>query len=309
MSVSGVSSYDQLYDLYGIYGIQGIQGIGSSQETSTSDSSSIQTGGDQANFSGIGRMMGQLCQLQASNPSLFKETAQKISDDLATQAKDSSDSGQSTMLSDLSGKFAEAAQTGTMDSLQPSLQQSGDVYGSKGYGRASRRHGGEGMGDAGSIISQDLSAVSSNASTSSSSTGTSSADPMQLMDQLQQLATSDPAKFKEVTQKISDDLAAKAKSSTDSGESSMLSDLSDKFAEAAQSGTMDSLQPPQGPPPMAFGSADGSSSQDSGDSSATSQQYDFLAQLEKIMSQDLSGSLSDMLLSSVSGTGAAASVS
>jgi len=64
----------------------------------------------------------------------------------------------------------------------------------------------------------------------------------QLMSQLQQLQTTDPAKFKAVTQKISDDLAAQAQS----GGNPMLTKLSQKFAQASQSGSMDSLQPRHG---------------------------------------------------------------
>lgn len=64
----------------------------------------------------------------------------------------------------------------------------------------------------------------------------------QLMSQLQQLQTTDPAKFKAITQQISNDLEAKAQN----GGNPMLAKLAQNFAQAAQSGSMDSLQPHKG---------------------------------------------------------------
>lgn len=76
----------------------------------------------------------------------------------------------------------------------------------------------------------------------------------QQMSKLSQLATSDPEKFKEAAQKISDQLTEKAKSSTDSHEASMLTDMASKFADAAKTGNMDSLKP-QSPPSGASGNS------------------------------------------------------
>lgn len=64
----------------------------------------------------------------------------------------------------------------------------------------------------------------------------------QNMSQLQQLASSDPDKFKAATQKISDDLAAASKNETDSKKSKFLENLSEKFAAASKSGSMSDLQ-------------------------------------------------------------------
>lgn len=82
------------------------------------------------------------------------------------------------------------------------------------------------------------------------------------MNELSQLASSDPEKFKEVAQKISDSLAEEAKNSTDSGESKMLTEMSSKFADAAKTGSMDSLkmEKPKGGPMGMNGSSNSASS-------------------------------------------------
>jgi hypothetical protein len=81
------------------------------------------------------------------------------------------------------------------------------------------------------------------ASTPAASTRVSK--PGELMSKLSQLLQQDPAKFKAVTQQISDELKTAAQS--DNGpQASFLSKLSDRFAEAASSGSLSSLQPAQG---------------------------------------------------------------
>jgi len=241
MTISGISSYDQLY---GLYGIQGIDGTQDTTTSSTSQSSAIQSTRDQASFSPMGQMMAQLSQLQSTDATKFKETAQKISDDLASQAGSSGTIQQSTMLSDLSAKFAEAAKSGTMESLKPP-QRNGQSSGAQPAGSQPPPPppGGQDdpMSSVTSVIAQDLAGMSSNAGLSAS--GLAAAGPKELMEQLQQLASTAPAKFKELTQKISDDLATKAQSAGDSQQSSMLSEMSQKFADAAKSGSMDSLKP------------------------------------------------------------------
>ncbi len=108
----------------------------------------------------------------------------------------------------------------------------------------------------------------------------------QQMAKLKSLATSNPAEFKAATQKISDDLAAQAKNETDPQKAKMLTDLSDKFAEAAKSGNMDSLkfQPPKNSNP---GMSSGAISQKYG-----GQQHrpgDLFSQIDGIVSNALSG--------------------
>jgi len=62
------------------------------------------------------------------------------------------------------------------------------------------------------------------------------------MSQLQNLAKSDPTRFKAVTLNISDQLASEAKSDTNPQQSKLLESLSGKFAEASKSGSMSSLE-------------------------------------------------------------------
>jgi hypothetical protein len=69
----------------------------------------------------------------------------------------------------------------------------------------------------------------------------------QQMSQLKKLQATDPDKFKEAAQKISDQLTEKAKDTSDSNEASKLTDLAAKFADAAKTGSMDGLKP-QAPP-------------------------------------------------------------
>ncbi|MEO7035016.1 MAG: hypothetical protein ABI548_13995 [Polyangiaceae bacterium] len=81
------------------------------------------------------------------------------------------------------------------------------------------------------------------ASTPASSTTVSK--PGELMAKLSQLQQQDPAKFKQVTEQISDDL--KTAASTASGpQAQFLSKLSDDFAQASSTGNLDSLKPPGG---------------------------------------------------------------
>jgi hypothetical protein len=60
----------------------------------------------------------------------------------------------------------------------------------------------------------------------------------QMMNQLKQLQTSDPAKFKAAAQNISDQLAEKAKDATNSQEKTMYTKMAGDFAEAAKTGQM-----------------------------------------------------------------------
>lgn len=69
----------------------------------------------------------------------------------------------------------------------------------------------------------------------------------EMMQKLSDLQTSDPEKFKQVAQSISDKLTEAAKNSTDSKASDMLTKMADKFASAAKSGDMSSLTPPERP--------------------------------------------------------------
>lgn len=288
MSISGISSYDQLYSVYGI------QGVDQTQDTSTASQTQatpVQSGKDQASFSAMGQMMSQMAQLQNTDPTKFKATAQQISTDLAQQAQSAGTIQQSQMLSGLSTKFAQAASTGSMDSLKPQHRGS----------RSSGAQQGGAMSDATSVISQDLSAVVSNAGLSATASNANISangmptDPRELMEQLQQLAITNPAKFKELTQKISTDLAAKAQTEAGTPEGQALTDMSQKFAAAAQSGTMDSLKPHHGHHHghKGSGSEASTSSSSTTTASATSSAQDLMKSLDATLRQDISSALSN----------------
>jgi len=267
MSVSSISGYDpvqQMQQMQQLQALLGIQGNGAnSPASSLATSLTFPSTSDQANFSKTGQMMSQLSQLQKSNPSEFSAVTQKISQDLGSQAASCGDAQESQRLTAFSQKFAEASQTGSMAPLASG----------HGSGRAHRAKGGSGGGalsELYSIVSQDLSglsnagAVSSNAGALSGPDGpiraidkiiardlalasnaglSGSAGPGQLMAQLSQLQQTNPAEFQAVTQKISQDLAAQAGSSTDPLQNRVLTDFSRKFADASQTGSMSSLRP------------------------------------------------------------------
>ncbi len=84
-------------------------------------------------------------------------------------------------------------------------------------------------------------AAQGGASTAASSTSVSK--PGEFMAKLSLLLQPDPAKFKQVTQQISDQLKAAAQS-TSGPQAQFLSKLSDDLAQASSSGNLSSLQPP-----------------------------------------------------------------
>jgi hypothetical protein len=61
------------------------------------------------------------------------------------------------------------------------------------------------------------------------------------MSQLMQLQKSDPDRFKQVTQNISNNLATEASASNDPVQTKILTEMSQKFASSAQTGTMPDL--------------------------------------------------------------------
>lgn len=80
------------------------------------------------------------------------------------------------------------------------------------------------------------------------------------MKQLEELQSSDPTKFKEVTAEIAQKLKDAAQTATDNGDDGQaqaLSDLADQFTTASENGSMPDLRPkdgaraqgPMGPPP------------------------------------------------------------
>lgn len=69
--------------------------------------------------------------------------------------------------------------------------------------------------------------------------------PAEMMKKLAALKESDPAKFQEVVSNIANKLDEAAQSATGE-EQARLSDLASKFSQAAESGDLSSLQPPEG---------------------------------------------------------------
>jgi hypothetical protein len=67
-----------------------------------------------------------------------------------------------------------------------------------------------------------------------------------LMKQLQSLSESDPDKFKKVMASLSKQLESAA-DSAQGGEAGALKDMAQKFADAAESGDLSSLKPPERP--------------------------------------------------------------
>jgi hypothetical protein len=86
-------------------------------------------------------------------------------------------------------------------------------------------------------------ATQNSASTPASSTSVSK--PAEFMAKLSQLLQQDPAKFKQVTQQISDQLKTAAQSAS-GPQAQFLTKLSDDFSQASSSGSLASLQPPGG---------------------------------------------------------------
>ena len=89
------------------------------------------------------------------------------------------------------------------------------------------------------------SADANSASASSPASSSSVSKPGELMAKLSQLLQQDPAKFKQVTQQISDELKTQAQSAR-GPQAQFLSKLSDNFAHASSTGSLASLQPPGG---------------------------------------------------------------
>jgi hypothetical protein len=102
------------------------------------------------------------------------------------------------------------------------------------------------------------------------------------MKSLSELQSSDPDKFKDVTASIAKSLEELAKDQ--SGEdASRLTELAEKFKQASESGTMDSLQPP--PPPSGGQMPSAASAYERTQSQVTG--TDFGEQIQQIISDAL----------------------
>lgn len=116
MSISRISDSSYLYGLLGVQSVNQTQTGVSAADLLSSDSSES----DQVKVSGLGSTLSKLQNLLSSDPDKFKEVTAKISADLATQAEATDDEAKSQMLSDMSARFAEASESGSMDALRPS---------------------------------------------------------------------------------------------------------------------------------------------------------------------------------------------
>jgi hypothetical protein len=128
------------------------------------------------------------------------------------------------------------------------------------------------------------------------------------MKQLKELQESDPEKFKQVMSEISGKLQSAATSATEAGDSAqadMLNDLATKFSDAAETGTMPDLRPPDhggpqgpppGPPPDDSSESDSTTDTTSAASSATVAKYqELLSLLSQSTSTDPLSTLSSIL--------------
>jgi len=281
MSISGITSYGQLSQLSSV---SGLEQYWNNDDSTTSGVSSSKS--DSSSMSQMGQMMSSLMQLSSTDTDKFKEVAQQIADELAEQAQSATTIGQSTMLTQMSANFATAAQTGSMESLKPQGPPPPPP---------SESSSGSGGGDAFSAISDAIAESLSNAGISSESSASyTGGDQMKtLMDELTKLQQSDPAAFKEVAAQIAEQLGSQAALAS-GGESGMLSDMAASFAEAAQSGSLDSLRPQGSPPPPPPPSASNSDSDSSeyGASTTASSNQELFAMLQNLMGST-SSSLTD----------------
>ena len=117
---------------------------------------------------------------------------------------------------------------------------------------------------------------------SGSGDGADISGPGKVFAGLKQLASQDPAKFKEVASDIADKLkdAAGTAGSSAAGAAQFLTDLASKFETAAQTGDVSGLQPPTGGRP-AFGPVGGGYDQ-LGRSAASRSTLDLKALFESI---------------------------
>ena len=112
------------------------------------------------------------------------------------------------------------------------------------------------------------------------------AKAFQFMEQMQQLQTSDPDKFKSVMSELSAKLKTAAGNSTDSTQKQFLTALSDSFAESAKSGKLEMPKPPEGAGQAGMcGPAPQDQTSGSGVSSLLQSSSDLQSLLAKLMDQ------------------------
>ncbi|MBZ5675303.1 MAG: hypothetical protein LAP61_13755 [Acidobacteriia bacterium] len=156
-----------------------------------------------------------------------------------------------------------------------------------------------------SLLSEIDSYLSTQQTSGSTSTNASNATPSdrvdfsqvaQLFKELQKLQSTDPAEFKKVLTDAANKLKDAAGQQSDSAVASFLTNLADKFQQAADTGDLSALKPPSapsgayGPPPRS------SNDTTSSDSKKT---QDLLAALLKNLHADSSDGNAASLLASI----------
>jgi hypothetical protein len=97
--------------------------------------------------------------------------------------------------------------------------------------------------------SNNLARTSSDSLTTGDGVSLGNSDMLKMfefMDQLQQLSTSDPTKFKQLVSDMATKLKDAASKSTDGNEKQFLTSLADSFEASAKSGQLEPPKPPQG---------------------------------------------------------------
>ena len=109
MGIDGIGSTSSISQLDPLLQIQTSAQVGSTGATDSTTS-------DVSDFASV---MNELQQLQQSDPDKFKQVMSSIATTVQTDASNATGS-QARFLSQLAGKFQQAAQTGTMTPLEPS---------------------------------------------------------------------------------------------------------------------------------------------------------------------------------------------
>lgn len=140
--MSTISSTGSAYGTLSTYqllnGTTQVQETEQTQATDSATGSVISKDADQAKVSHFGQLMSKLQQMSTSDPQAFTATAQTIAANLTQSAQEATDPGQKAAFTYMADKFAEAAETGDMESLKdissgpPTLAAARESGGSSG---------------------------------------------------------------------------------------------------------------------------------------------------------------------------------
>lgn len=136
MTVASLSARNSLIATLGVLDpttTKSTDGAGStwfSDQSGGSDSSLTSVSSAATSFSQTATLLSTLSRLSASDPEQFKEMAAEISADLREAASLAPDSATAYSLSSLASQFSNAAATGSVNSLAPSVSSTNRL---KGY--------------------------------------------------------------------------------------------------------------------------------------------------------------------------------